>query len=167
MLCAGRPRWQEEHNRPLFLISLPVCQTTSHRRCYNCRFWPLIPTRYAHLASIPSCLLPTITQDSVWHHYRLSYEIDVQIKNWQAVARSWGDVAVTYHRLGEYQKAIDNSEQALDRNERIGFRRGVALNHVRLAESYLRLSNFDKALFHAEQACKNLQHLAPFDRKLV
>jgi len=67
MLCAGRPRWQEEHNRPLFLISLPVCQTTSHRRCYNCRFWPLIPTRYAHLASIPSCLLPTITQDSVWH----------------------------------------------------------------------------------------------------
>src|SRR5438128_11827712 len=69
MLCAGRPRWQEEHNRPLFLISLPVCQTTSHRRCYNCRFWPLIPTRYAHLASIPSCLLPTITQDSVWHPF--------------------------------------------------------------------------------------------------
>src|SRR6266436_831287 len=100
-------------------------------------------------------------------YYRLSYEIDVQIKNWQAVARYWGDVAVTYNRLGEYQKAIDNSEQALDRNERIGFRRGVALNHVRLAESYLRLSNFDKALFHAEQACKNLQHLAPFDRKLV
>src|SRR5260370_4658252 len=67
MVCAGRPRWQEEHNRPLFLISLPVCQTTSHRRCYNCRFWPLIPTRYAHLASIPSCLLPTITQLSGWH----------------------------------------------------------------------------------------------------
>jgi tetratricopeptide (TPR) repeat protein len=100
-------------------------------------------------------------------YYRRSYEIDVQIKNWQAVARYWGDVAVTYNKLGEYQKAIDNSEQALDRNERIGFWRGVALNHVRLAESYLRLRNFDKALFHAQQACKNLEHLASFDRKMV
>jgi len=100
-------------------------------------------------------------------YYRRSYNIDVQIGNWQSVARYWGDVAVTYNRLGEYQKAVENSEQALDRNESIGFLRGIALNHIRLAESYLYLSNFDKALFHVEQACKNLRHLAPFDRKMV
>ena len=100
-------------------------------------------------------------------YYSRSYKIDEEIKNWQALARFWGDVAVTYNKLGEYQKAIENSELALDRNERIGFWRGVALNHVRLAESYLLLSNFDKAVFHAEQACKNLKHLTPFDRKLV
>ncbi len=55
-------------------------------------------------------------------------------------------LGLTYTFLGEYDKAI---------------------NHVRLAESYLHLSNSDKALFHVEQACKNLQYLAPFDRKMV
>ena len=58
---------QEEHNGPLFLILLPVCQTTSHKKCYNCGFWLLLPTSYTHLASIPSCLLLTITQLSGWN----------------------------------------------------------------------------------------------------
>ncbi|HEU5378993.1 MAG TPA: tetratricopeptide repeat protein [Ktedonobacteraceae bacterium] len=100
-------------------------------------------------------------------HYRRSYAIDRQMGNWQSVARYWGDVAVTYTKLDEYQKAIDNLEQALDRNETIGFRRGVALNHVRLTENFLNLSNYEKALFHCEQACRNLQYLTNFDRKLA
>jgi len=100
-------------------------------------------------------------------NYKRSSRIDILLENWQAVARYWGDVAVTYNKRGEYQTAIDYSEQALDRNERIGFRRGIALTHVRLTESYLRLNRFDKASFHAEQACKNLTHLATFDRKMI
>src|SRR2546427_13180520 len=111
MLCGGRPRWQEEPNRPLFLISLPVCQTTSHRRCYNCRFWPLIPTRYAHLASIPSCLLPTITQDSVWHRIPLT-SVDPRFQEQVKYYADWLAKQAKYDVLRDDSEVNDYIQEA-------------------------------------------------------
>jgi len=100
-------------------------------------------------------------------YYEEAKEIDSKLMNLQAIARYQGDIAVTYNKRGEYQKAIENSQEALSHNETIGFWRGIALNHIRLAESHLRLSNFDKASLHVERACENLKHLSSFDRKMV
>jgi tetratricopeptide (TPR) repeat protein len=99
-------------------------------------------------------------------HYKRAYEIDIKLQDWQSIARYQGDVAALYNKLGAYQKAIDNAELALDRNDRIGFWRGVALNHMRLTESHMHLNHLDKALFHANQAFRYRAHLSDFDRKL-
>ena len=38
------------------------------------------------------------------NYYLRSYKIDEEIENWQALARYWGDVAVTYNKLGDIKK---------------------------------------------------------------
>ena len=95
--------------------------------------------------------------------YKQSAKIDIQLENWQAVARFWGDIAVTYNRLGRYQNAIENSELALHRNRAMGFLRGVGLNCIRLTESCWRLGEDEKALGYARQALGHMDKIDAFD----
>ena len=98
-----------------------------------------LPRVALSLASLSNALIERGKKEDlnqVIAYFRRAYQINVQIGNWQGVASNWGGFALIYTKLGEYQKAIDNIELALDRNERIGFWRGIALNHISLTESY-------------------------------
>jgi tetratricopeptide (TPR) repeat protein len=98
--------------------------------------------------------------------YQRSYEIDLQLQNWQGIARFQGDVASLYNRLGQYQRAIEYSEIALDRNDRMKFYRGVALNHLRIAESYFYMNDDTHSLFYAENSYKYRGYFSAFDIKM-
>src|SRR5438105_6646447 len=94
-----------------------------------------LPRVALSLASLSNALIERGKKEDlnqVIAYFRRAYQINVQIGNWQGVASNWGGFALIYTKLGEYQKAIDNIELALDRNERIGFWRGIALNHIAL-----------------------------------
>jgi tetratricopeptide (TPR) repeat protein len=99
-------------------------------------------------------------------YHKQAYEIELKLQNRQSIARYFGDVAVLYNKLGEYEKAIENSEMALHYNEDMGFLRGAALNHVRLAHSYQGLGQLDRMLFHVEKALELEKYLTAFDRNL-
>lgn len=95
--------------------------------------------------------------------YENANAIDTQLENWQGIARYQGDIAVLYNKLGQYTRAIEYSQIALDRNDRLQFYRGVALNHARLLDSYLRLGDIDAVRRHAGALCEKHKHLSTFD----
>jgi tetratricopeptide (TPR) repeat protein len=108
-------------------------------------------------------------------YYEQAHEIEQQLKNPQGIARYHGDIAVLFNKLGEYEKAIEHSNTALLDNIRIGFFRGVALNHIRLADSHLKLAlsnkvaehiDLAKVVEHIDLAIKYREHLIPFDLRL-
>lgn len=111
-------------------------------------------------------------------YYEQALEIEQQLKNPQGIARYHGDIAVLFNKLGEYEKAIEHSNTALLDNIRIGFFRGAALNHIRLADSYLNLSrsnkfvenkhiDLPKVLNHIDLAIMYSDHLISFDLRLT
>ncbi|NER46491.1 MAG: tetratricopeptide repeat protein [Symploca sp. SIO1A3] len=100
-------------------------------------------------------------------YYQHSLTLEKQLNNSQRMASSYAGLGNIYLKLGEHKKAIDNYEMALALYRGIGFLRGCASGHIRLAFAHAPLNQLDTALFHAKEVCKHRQHMLYPDRLLA
>jgi len=97
-------------------------------------------------------------------YYQQARALEDKLNNKQSLGRLDGDIAVAYNKLGQYEEAIDKSNDSLDYNIKTGFHRGIALNKARLVQSYMGLGDFAKALEQADDVCNGIKDLTEFDR---
>ena len=67
------------------------------------------------------------------------------------MARNNDNLGVAYCDLGEYQKAINHYEKALETSTSIGFKLGLAVSNDNLGNAYCRMGEYQKAIAFCEK----------------
>ena len=79
-------------------------------------------------------------------------EISTAIGDQSGIARSNGNLGITYGSLGQYEIAIEYHNKCLEISTEIGDQSGIAASNGNLANSYQNLGQFEKAIQYYEKA---------------
>ncbi|WP_161971815.1 adenylate/guanylate cyclase domain-containing protein [Algoriphagus kandeliae] len=95
--------------------------------------------------------------DSAIYYHQMALDMAYQIKNPYSIGLSLSNLGNNYANKGELDLAEKTLLEALRIRDSLGYSRGLAYTHNRLASLYLQKSNYSKSKFHAEKSLENAQ----------
>lgn len=95
--------------------------------------------------------------DSAIYYHQMALDMAYQIKNPYSIGLSLSNLGNNYANKGELDLAEKTLLEALRIRDSLGYSRGLAYTHNRLASLYLQKSNYPKSKFHAEKSLENAQ----------
>lgn len=98
--------------------------------------------------------------DSAIYYHQMALEMAHKIKNPYSIGLSLSNLGNNYAIKGDLNLAEETLLEALRIRDSLGYSRGLAYTHNRLASLYLQKGEFTKSKLHAEKSLENAQKAA-------